>query len=206
MKPLDLLRVHLDATCPDDELIDQAMKRMEADAKALAQISEESANHAAYAEAVATAAQALLFRVAYRDEGRWRSGLYACADITDECDPLIAALAKNPTPAGPEDSLHSSNERASGGAFGVPPAGAGTTNIVPGVGSVIPEGWKLVPTEATDEMVANIRRRQLAVRASLGMEPSMDDKWVYRAMLAASPEPPSNCLNAFHVSPTKETP
>lgn len=55
----------------------------------------------------------------------------------------------------------------------------------------IPEGWKLVPLEPTDEMVANIRRRQLASRAALGSEPSMDDKWVYRAMLAASPTFPA---------------
>lgn len=53
-----------------------------------------------------------------------------------------------------------------------------------------PEGWKLVPVEPTDDMVANIRRRQLAIRASLGAEPSMDDRWVYRAMIAAAPECP----------------
>lgn len=56
----------------------------------------------------------------------------------------------------------------------------------------IPDGWKLVPLEPTDDMVANIRRRQLADRAAWGVEPLMDDKWAYRAMIAAAPKPPED--------------
>lgn len=67
--------------------------------------------------------------------------------------------------------------------------GAGSRDV-PERGSSAPAGFKLVPLEATDDMVANIRRRQLAVRASLGAEPIMDDKWVYAAMIAVAPTPP----------------
>jgi hypothetical protein len=53
-----------------------------------------------------------------------------------------------------------------------------------------PEGWKLVPLEATDDMVANIRRRQLRIRETLGIDPVPDDKWAYAAMVMAAPQPP----------------
>lgn len=59
-----------------------------------------------------------------------------------------------------------------------------------------PLGWRLVPPEATDDMVANIRKTQLEVRQSLGRDPVMDDRWVYRAMIAAAPTAPACDLAA----------
>ena len=49
----------------------------------------------------------------------------------------------------------------------------------------VPEGWKLVPIEPTDEMINKVIDERLAALVS-GKDHSMLD--IYRAMLAAAPE------------------
>lgn len=145
MKPIDLLRVLLDSTGTDDQVIGHAINRLTEDTKALAQISEEAALSSSYA-----VARLDLLRRLYADylEVEAASGFGIAPLLKREVE---AALAKNPNPAGHPAAEPSAHESGALAGEGSGPVGLGPTEARHEIGTCNDDAEQFPVMEAVDQ-------------------------------------------------------